>query len=72
MIDSDDRDAMRAYIEAADKYFRDLEEPQALFSKPYVPLREAPYNAVGSGYLLAHLQHYPHQTVSTSAPACAG
>ena len=63
MIDSDDRDAMRAYIEAADKYFRDLEDPQALFSKPYLPLRESPYNAVRLGYLLAHLRHNPLQTV---------
>ena len=63
MIDSDDRDAMRAYIEAADQYFRDLEDPQALFSKPYLPLRESPYNAVRLGYLLAHLRHNPLQTV---------
>ena len=63
MIDSDDRDSMRAYIEAADQYFRDLENPQALFSKPYLPLRESPYNAVRLGYLLAHLRHNPLQTV---------
>ena len=63
MIDSDDRDAMRAYIEAADQYFRDIEDPQALFAKPYLPLRESPYNAVRLGYLLAHLRHNPLQTV---------
>ena len=63
MIDSDDRDAMRAYIDAADQYFRDLEDPQALFSKPYLPLKESPYNAVRLGYLLAHLRHNPLQTV---------
>ena len=33
MIDSDDRDAMRAYIEAADQYFRDLEDAQPALLK---------------------------------------
>jgi SAM-dependent methyltransferase len=71
MIDSDDREAMRAYIEAADRYFRDLEDPQALFSKPYVPLRESPYNAVRLGYLLAHLRHNPlHTVVDFGAGMC--
>lgn len=63
MIDSDDRDAMRAYIEAADQYFRDLEDAHLLFSKPYLPIRDSPYNAVRLGYLLAHLRHNPLQTV---------
>lgn len=63
MIDSDDRDEMRAYIEAADQYFRDLEHPHLLFAKPYFPLKQSGYNVARLGYLLAHLRHGPFQTV---------
>jgi SAM-dependent methyltransferase len=63
MIDSDDRESMRAYIEAADRYFRELEHPTRLFAKPYVPLAHAGYNVVRLGYLLHHLQITPAHTV---------
>jgi SAM-dependent methyltransferase len=63
MLDSDDRNAMAAYIAAADRYFRELAEPQRLFAKPFVPLQNAGYNVVRLGYLLHHLDHQRHHTV---------
>lgn len=63
MLDSDDRNAMAAYIAAADRYFRELEEPRRLFAKPFVPLQNAGYNVARLGYLLHHLDHHRHHTV---------
>ncbi|MGQ0732138.1 MAG: class I SAM-dependent methyltransferase [Acidobacteriota bacterium] len=63
MIDSDDPDAMRAFIEGAEQYFRDLDRPQVLFDKPYYPAKTAGYNVARLGYLLAHLKHGPRHTV---------
>ena len=63
MIDSNDGEAMAGYIAAADRYFRELEEPRRLFAKPFVPLQTAGYNVARLGYLLHHLGHHPVHTV---------
>ena len=55
-MNRDDPEAMRRYIDGADRYFQDLENPQALFDKPYVPLQVAGYNVARLGYLLSHLK----------------
>ncbi|WP_291990097.1 class I SAM-dependent methyltransferase [Luteitalea sp.] len=71
MLDSDDRDAMAAYIEAADRYFRDLENPERLFAKPFVPLHTAGYNVARLGYLLHHLDHnHLHTVLDFGAGMC--
>ena len=56
MIDLDDPSVIRRYNETADDYFRELEEPEALFFKPYVPPTLTGYNVTRLGYLLAHLR----------------
>ena len=56
MLDLNDPEAIRRYIDAADRYFQDLEDPQALFDKPYVPLQGAGYHVARLGYLLSHLK----------------
>lgn len=63
MIDSDDREAMAAYIAAADRYFRELAAPERLFDKPFVPVDKAGYNVARLGYLLHHLRARPGHTV---------
>ena len=63
MLDVNDTDAIRAYIDGADRYFQDLESPEALFDKPYVPQSAAGYNVARLGYLLAHLKHGPSHIV---------
>lgn len=63
MLDSDDRNAVAAHTAAADRYFRELEEPRRLFAKPFVPLQNAGYNVARLGYLLHHLDHHRHHTV---------
>lgn len=63
MLDSDDVQQMAAYIEAADRYFRELEAPRELFAKPFVPRSEAAYNLARLGFLLHHLDHHPPHTV---------
>lgn len=71
MLDSDDPEAMAAYIDAADRYFRELEEPQRLFGKPFVPLEHAGYNVARLGYLLHHLDHHrPHTVLDFGAGMC--
>lgn len=71
MLDSDDPEAMAAYIEAADRYFRELKQPQRLFAKPFVPLQHAGYNVVRLGYLLHHLDHQrPHTVLDFGAGMC--
>ncbi len=51
MLDSDDRAAMAAYIEAADRDFLELENPERLFAKPFVPLHAV--SAVGQKTVMA-------------------
>lgn len=63
MLDSDDPGEMAAYIEAADRYFRELRNPRDLFAKPFVPLENAGYNVARLGYLLHHLDHQRQHTV---------
>lgn len=63
MIDSDDREAMAAYIAAAERYFQELPEPERLFDKPFVPVEKAGYNVARLGYLLHHLRARPGHTV---------
>lgn len=63
MIDSDDREAMAAYIAAAERYFQELAEPERLFDKPFVPVDKAGYNVARLGYLLHHLRARPGHTV---------
>ena len=63
MIDEDDPEAIRQWVRAAESYFQKLDNPTALFAKPWVPSHLAGYNLARVGYLLEHLRAGVNQTV---------
>ena len=55
MLDTNDPDLIRKYLETADYYFTALEQPEALFDKPFAPWGEAPFTLGRLAALIRHL-----------------
>ena len=63
MLDNNNPAKIRAYIDAAEHYFRVLERPETLFNKPWVPVSEAPFALARLSGMLHHLRLWPNNVV---------
>jgi SAM-dependent methyltransferase len=63
MLDDHDAARIRAHIETAERYFRVLERPRALFDKPFVPRGDAPFTLARLSGLFHHLRLGPNLVV---------